>query len=274
MIFNIFLGQLIKRLNFIRIHVNKYLFFKEFQQREEDIYVVTFVKSGTTWMQMILYQMLTDGNMYFNHIYDVSPWLSNEAISSTAKRVNSLPSPRIIKSHDCYDDFDSAMKGRIIYVYRDGRDVLVSLNAHRRSYNNPEETMDETFRNFFLMDVDINWFRFNEEWLSNKYNLPILYVKYSDLKNDFTETIKRIAGFLNISIDTIDMERIQKRSSFEYMKKYENKFGEQPDNKVVYNQFIRKGKEGEGEAVLSEEQKEYISLNYKKYLEHYLKKIR
>ena len=32
------------------------------------------------------------------------------------------------------------------------------------------------------------------------------------------------------------------------MKKYEAKFGEQPDRKKVYNNFIRKGKAGEGKA--------------------------
>jgi hypothetical protein len=46
---------------------------KDFGQRETDIYVVSYPRSGTTLMQMILYQMTTDGNMEFDHIYDVSP---------------------------------------------------------------------------------------------------------------------------------------------------------------------------------------------------------
>ena len=40
-----------------------------FGEREDDIYISTYPKSGTTLMQMILYHLTTDGRMNFNHIY-------------------------------------------------------------------------------------------------------------------------------------------------------------------------------------------------------------
>lgn len=43
---------------------------QDFGARETDIYVVTFPKSGTTLMQMIIYQLTTQGNMDFQHLYD------------------------------------------------------------------------------------------------------------------------------------------------------------------------------------------------------------
>ena len=47
----------------------------EFGERDDDIYITTYPKSGTTVMQVILYQLTTKGDMGFKHIYDVSPWI-------------------------------------------------------------------------------------------------------------------------------------------------------------------------------------------------------
>lgn len=60
----------------------------EFGEYDSDIYVATFPKSGTTLTQMILYQMTTEGKMDFNHIYDVSPWLRNDAYKNRKLKKN------------------------------------------------------------------------------------------------------------------------------------------------------------------------------------------
>src|SRR3954466_13577858 len=82
----------------------------QFGEREDDIYVATYLKSGTTWMQMILYQLTTTGDISFEHIYDVSPWLRNLADRSSP--LPSIPSPRIIKTHDPYHKVQKGKKGR------------------------------------------------------------------------------------------------------------------------------------------------------------------
>src|SRR5690349_5973798 len=71
---------------------------REFGERETDIYVVTFPKSGTTLMQMILYQLTTDGNMDFKHLYEVSPWCRFSAYFN--QEMPSIGERRIIKSHE------------------------------------------------------------------------------------------------------------------------------------------------------------------------------
>ena len=42
----------------------------EFGEADSDIWVSTYSKSGTTWMQVILYQLITDGRMDFDHLSD------------------------------------------------------------------------------------------------------------------------------------------------------------------------------------------------------------
>src|SRR4051794_7234922 len=70
----------------------------QFKPREDDIFVVTFPKSGTTWLQAILYQLTTDGNMNFSNISDVCPFFADWRNDD----FNKMASPRIFKSHLAY----------------------------------------------------------------------------------------------------------------------------------------------------------------------------
>lgn len=236
----------------------------EFQEREDDIYVATFLKSGTTWMQMILHQLVGEGGADFDHIYDVAPWIKNEAfLGKSAERVNNLPSPRIIKTHDPYDKFDEKVKGRFIFVYRNGRDVAVSLYYHIKHYENPNVTFDENFDKYFK-GSEYNWFSFNKKWLRNEHQFSILYVAYEDLKNDFDNTIQKIATYLKVELTAEKLAKVAKYTSFEFMKEHETKFGERPQkiDQRVFNQFIRKGKTGEGDKYLNEAQNKEFDLQF------------
>ena len=47
----------------------------QFKPRESDVFIVTYPKCGTTWMQQIVHQLKTGGDMSFNEITDVVPWI-------------------------------------------------------------------------------------------------------------------------------------------------------------------------------------------------------
>ncbi len=235
----------------------------KFGQRPDDVYICTFMKSGTTLMQMILYQMTTSGEVDFDHIYEVSPWIRNDAFKG--KPPLNFPSPRIIKSHDPYERFEKGTKGRFIHVIRNGKDVAVSLFYQNKNYINSEIKLEDTFKNFFVRKSRMNWFSYSRKWLENRKQFNILYIRYEDLIESKEKTIKIIAEFLNLTLTPEIMTRILERSSFEFMKQHEDKFGEQPVERV-YNQFIRKGKKGEGEEYLNEQQKKFFQEQFDKQL--------
>ncbi|WP_282037591.1 sulfotransferase domain-containing protein [Saccharicrinis aurantiacus] len=240
----------------------------KFGERDDDIYISTYPKSGTTLMQMIMYQLTTTGDNSFDHIYDVSPWIHND--SYLGKEPRDLPSPRIIKTHDYYKEFHKTTKGRFIFVYRDGRDVAVSFYNQHKNYNNTklkfEDYMDKSLKSKA-------WFKYTKTWFKNKHNFPILFVKYEDLINNKRGEIDRIIDFCKFDVDEKTISRAIKYSSFEYMKQNESKFGDQPiETKKIYNQFIRKGKIGEGKLALSKSQLEVYDKLYNKQLaKHYYK---
>ncbi len=230
-------------------------------ERDSDIYVSTFSRSGTTWTQMVLYQLTTDGDMNFDHMIDVCPWLFYNLI-----RENEPPQttdPRILITHESYDLFSKNTKGRFIYVMRDGKDVAVSFYHHKINAKSYEGSFDEHFDEF-LTDKYYNWFSHMKEWCENKNEIPILFIKYEDLKRTFDETINRIANFCNIPVNNEILERTRERTSFDFMKAHQVKLGPLPSyfkNQAnppyaVKNQeqFIRSGRIGEGVLQLNSSQ--------------------
>jgi len=138
-----------------------------------------------------------------------------------------------------------------------------SLHQHLKDYENPELTFDKNFN-----DRINKWFDHVSAWLSNERKHKILYIRYEDLQENIRREIERILEFCRLEADKKAIDRAIKRSSFTFMKKYENKFGEQPYRKKVYDQFIRRGKTGEGKSSCSKEQiKEYKKL-FREYFQN------
>ncbi len=205
-------------------------------ERESDIHIVSHAKSGTTLTQMMLYQMTTDGNMDFKHLYDVSPW-PGWALSYDLE-IKDLTPRRLIKSHDLYSFMKHIKKGKFIFLIRN---VLNSFYHHTKDYYG----QDESYEDWVLKGMD-HWYKYNEGWLKNEAGLDILYLNYEDTITRKDEQIEKIAKFIGMDISEEKKKRVIERTSFEFMKQHEEKFGEQPNKKKVYNNFIRKGKAGEG----------------------------
>lgn len=227
----------------------------DFGQRETDIYVVSYPRSGTTLMQMILYQMTTDGDMGFKHIYDVSPWCRFSAFFN--RPMPSVGERRIVKAHDPYEMFGHVKKGKFIFLMRDCLDVIPSIYQQTLDYVDPSVKFEQ------LSDRNMKrWFDYNIAWLENKSDLETLYVNYEDLVNQKEDVISLLSKFINIEIDELTMDRVLQRTSFDFMKKHESKFGEQPDHWKVYNNFIRNGRTGEGKLKFTDGQlKRYHQLS-------------
>jgi hypothetical protein len=236
-----------------------------FGQKNDDIYIVTYPKSGTTLMQMILYQLTTNGNIDFHHIYDVSPWIRNAAFRR--EKVPIIKSPRIIKSHDPYFDFERKTKGKFIFVYRNVEDVAISMYYQTKNYRKPNIELGDFLSKSFLKDKKYNWFNYTKDWLINKNKHQILYLKYEDILEDKAAAINKLIVFLDLKPTKEAIKRAIEHSSFEFMKEHEIKFGVQPPDKpskLVFNEFIRKGKVGEGKEQLNNSQREKMQEMYVK----------
>ncbi len=215
---------------------------------------------------MILYQLTSDGEMNFEHIYDKSPWIDKDF--ENGKQIIELDPPRFFKTHLNYNCFPKRFDAKFICVIRNGMDVAVSQYHQLLDFRVPV-SFDQSFKNYFLnKNKSKNWFYYTRNWLANKKEYNILYIRYEDLKNDFQGTLYKIADFCNIEMKEENLPRIIESCSFEYMKKYEEKFIPER-NGYKPGDFIRKGKSGQGKKMFSKE----LTMLYKNEFDKHLSKF-
>src|SRR5260221_11642986 len=71
----------------------------DYRSSRDDIFIVTYPKSGTTWMQMILYQLITSGEMDIKHIGHLLPdWDELEEQIENGSIIHDHKIPRVFKS--------------------------------------------------------------------------------------------------------------------------------------------------------------------------------
>ncbi|MFP2928020.1 sulfotransferase domain-containing protein [Pyxidicoccus sp. 3LG] len=223
--------------------------------RPGDIYVATAPKTGTTWMQQIVHQILTGGRGEFEHIYQVSPYLEHLLLRGFAEAVlDALPSPRILKTHMTWWLLAPPPDSRIIYVTRNAADSLVSLHNHVCLEEGYRHTLDVHFlrRNFLLM----RWFRHLETWWRHRADPNVLHLRYEELAADLEGGIRKVARFLGVTLEEDRMGAILEKCSFAYMKQHGDRFDVRVpifDRGAPKPSFLRKGMVGDGRAMLTPE---------------------
>jgi hypothetical protein len=240
----------------------------EYVPRPDDIFIVTYPRSGTTWMQMILYQLTTDGSMDFPHIAEYCPWF--EKSHRAGRGFELRPSPRIFKSHLSHPKIP---KGpcKYIYVARDGKDVAVSNYHLHRMYLQYEGTFAEFFERFMKGDIGYgSWFRHVAGWWAHRHDPNVLLLTYEELTRDLEACLRRIITFCGFKVSPERFPVILERCCFEFMKKHESQFDPAMEwlweRGVRLNSFLRAGRIGDGAMYLDSQQQARFDRAYHRYL--------
>ncbi|MFP2903569.1 sulfotransferase domain-containing protein [Pyxidicoccus sp. 3LFB2] len=217
----------------------------EFRPRPGDIYIATYPKSGTTWMQMILVQLVSGGRGEFGHILQQSPFLDDLIQKGRVRHLERLPSPRLMKTHMTYERLKPARDSRVILVTRDVHDALISCYYHHQLATRFLMDFDAYMAGSLRGNGSTDWFEYMRSWLPHRHDDNVLWVRYEDLRTDLEGQVRRIAAFCGIPLEEERLGDILHKSGFEYMKLHESKFDfrlamyEQPEGS-----FIRKGGSG------------------------------
>lgn len=196
--------------------------------RKDDIFICTYPKCGTTWIQYIIWEILHDG---------VPPPNANEMMVRDFPFLEfigpavaeSQPSPRTLKVHLPYRLTPVVPEAKYVSVMRNVYDCCVSF-FHQLSEFHTEFTgkqyLFDTFLDDFLMGVTPfgDYRHLVQSWYERRDEPNVLFLSYEAMKADHQKGTMEIARFLGdqcekrLQTDPDLLRRVLLHSSFEYMK--------------------------------------------------------
>ena len=255
-------------------HINSAVW-NDFKFRDDDVIIVTSGKSGTTWMQQIVSQLIFNGADNFD-VHALSPWVDLRIIPPPViAALEHQTHRRFVKTHLPVDALVFSPKAKYIFIGRDGRDAVWSMfnhhfnatDAYFEAFSNPiglvgegiERGTDNVrafYEDWFNRDGYPYWpFWSNIRSWWNVRQLPnVKFSHFNDMKKDLAGSINDVANFLAISHDKKTFEKIVEHCTFDYMKSHASKMA--PRGGIMWkegaNTFINKGTNGRWRDVLTD----------------------
>ncbi|XP_055981328.1 amine sulfotransferase-like [Sorex fumeus] len=248
---------------------------EDFEIRDDDVFIITYPKSGTIWTQQILSLIYFEEHRKQTQKMDTierAPFL--EYNIRTTNYIN-RPSPRLFSSHLPYYLVPNGLKNKkakIVYVYRNPKDVMTSF-FHFSNLVVKFESADnmQSYMNTFLDGKVVGsiWFDHVKGWYDNRQKFNILFMSYEEMKKDLKSAVQKICKFLGKELSEDDLDAVVKQATFKNMKsdpranyndvlKYE--LGTRNDN----GHFLRKGTIGDWKNHFTVEQSERFDKIFQK----------
>ena len=224
-------------------------FNKNFQFKESDILISSFPKSGRNWVLFLLANTMAG---YGNYSIEINFHNRNQWIATDIPRhppVNDFP--RFFATHENY----KGQSTKVIYLLRHPADVMISYYDYLKNRWNKDVG---NFSNF-LQNSDYGlpaWIKHIKSW---EEHWDIL-VKYEDLQFDTLSNLDSMMKVIGKEVNQNVMEVAIKKSSFENMKRIEEK--NKLPSKLGANSdypFVRQGKINKGKGIFSQEDYSYLS---------------
>jgi aryl sulfotransferase len=247
-----------------------------FRYRDDDIIVATYAKTGTTWTQQIVGQLIFQGQE--GTLFDTSPWVDFRAIplELVLETVEAQKHRRFLKTHLPLDALVYSPKVKYLYIGRDGRDMAWSLYNHHAGFtpkaydliNNvmgrvgpelepPKVDVVEYFRGWLDgkegLPIGVSFFEHVQGWWNARQLPNILLLHFNNLKADLPGQMRQIAKFLDIEIDEAKFPQMVEHCTFDYMRRTASKHS--PILDMVFqaggNTFFNKGTNGRWKDLLT-----------------------
>ncbi|GFT92081.1 sulfotransferase 1C2 [Nephila pilipes] len=224
-----------------------------YKPRLDDLFIVTYPKCGTTWVQNIIACIFKDGKPFQSalEIYRDTAFLemAGAAGAETMKRPGSL------KTHLPFHLAPWSSSAKYIFIARNPKDCCVSFYHHTENtpaYRFKDGTFDDFFELFINGEVDYgDYFDTLISWYEHRHDPNVLFITYEQLQKDVRTYVLKIAEFIGSQYKE-KLERDEKifddvihYSSFSFMKVHLNKLyielGAMPKELIINNPHIPAG---------------------------------
>ena len=247
----------------------------EFSFRDDDVIVATYAKSGTTWTQQIVGQILYQGDPAVK-VAEISPWLDLRIMPNEVKLplLAAQTHRRFIKTHLPLDALNFSPKAKYLYIARDGRDVVFSFHNHHTKANDhwyhalndtpgrvgppierPDPDLNRYFRAWLDQDGYPIWSFWENiaSWWDARHLPNVKLLHFNALKADLGGEMRKIAEFLGADVPEDKWPDLIKHCTFDYMKENADQIA--PLGGAIFDgggkSFINKGTNDRWQGVLT-----------------------
>jgi hypothetical protein len=267
------------------------------------LWLASYPKSGNTWLRVFLHNLFRDPNEPYdiNKLNEfcsadyVGAWYQTfsrkPAIEMTMEEVAALrpqvhealtrvhPDTVFVKTHNALvsdrgsEMITMAQTAGAIYVLRNPLDVTISYAHHYgldldtaiEALNLPGQMMPNS--NLHVYQIFGSWSENVKSWTATPH--PALHVmRYEDMTDHPLETFGAAAAFLGLRPSRERLTRALQNSSFEELRKQEDKDGFQ-ERSDKSEKFFRKGEVGQWRALLTSAQVDRIVEANKEQMERF-----
>uniref|UniRef100_A0A1A9WEK7 Sulfotransferase domain-containing protein n=1 Tax=Glossina brevipalpis TaxID=37001 RepID=A0A1A9WEK7_9MUSC len=183
--------------------------FYETELREDDVFVVTFPKSGTTWIQEALWLLTnaldfekakTEDLHSQRSLFLEFKCLHPDTIKDPLTKSQEMTSPRLLKSHMPAHLLPRQLwekKNKIIYCARNPKDVIVSLYHFQRGLGTLQASLDEFVEDFINSEMSYTpfWSHVLDFWqLRQEPN--VFFTSYEEMQRNLSQVLVKLNDFL------------------------------------------------------------------------------
>ena len=212
----------------------------------EDIFVVTQMKCGTTWMQHVVYEVLQRGHGTLvetgQAMYAISPWIEGrKSIPIEESRPIGTERPsRIIKTHLPVQLLPFSRQARYIYVARHPVSCFASCIDFVDTNVGGMSPELPAFVEWFTSPDLMWWGTWTDHvkgwWDRAEAERNVLFVYFEDMKRDLAATVRNVASFLGVApLNPDELAAVVHKCSFAYMQEHQDNFEMHPPHILQTN---------------------------------------
>ncbi len=245
-----------------------------FAPRADDLFVVTYPRSGTTWTRQILHLLLNNGEQGESDFHQTVPYLDYSMIGlpvpEHVEYLMGLTTPRYLTTHFPYNFMPIAgtALGRYIYVARNPKDCAVStyyfyLSLAHMGFDGAWPAFFELFMNGLVINGDcfdhvLGW------WQASRQCDNILFLTYEQMHKDLPGVVAQIARFLDLPTTPAVIAATAEQTRFGAMR--QNPKANMDDINIPRPEHpyhhLRKGQVGDWRTLFTAEQSTRIDARY------------
>jgi len=192
-----------------------------YRARPTDVIITPFGKSGTTWTQQLVHTLRTRGDMDFDDISRVVPWIETAHKLGLDINAEQDAAPRAFKSHLTYDKVPKG--ATYINVIRDPIDAAFSAFKFMEGwFIEPGAVSPDDF--VAMSSARAGYQRHFVSWWPHRHDDNVLYLVFEHMKQDLEGTVEQIAKFVGIELDDELRAITLEHASLPFMQKFSDRF--------------------------------------------------